>query len=115
MVPASQFSFHVARLLIANFNRNNNRKQATEPGCFTARKNVVKKLKFKLPATCEHSLTAHEQQFSQKPCPSLQKRAKVTKATATVHQPQAGCEHQKKTPKSKQIKCKHKTQLPPGL
>lgn len=63
-VPASPLSFHVARLLIANFNSNNNKKQVMEPESFTARENVIKKLKFKLPAACEHSLAAREQQFS---------------------------------------------------
>lgn len=86
-----------------------------EPESFTARKNVIKKLKFKLPAACEHSLTACEQQFSQKPYPSLQNHAKVRKAKPTVSQPFEGCKHEKEPPKSKQIKCEHKTQLSPGL
>lgn len=42
-VPFSWLSFHIARLLIANFNRNNNKKQVMKPGSFTARKNVIKK------------------------------------------------------------------------
>lgn len=70
-VPVSRLAFHVARLLIANFNRNNNKKHVMEPESFRAKKNVIKKLKFKLLAACKHSLTACEQHFSQKTCPLL--------------------------------------------
>lgn len=77
-----------------------------EPESFTAGKNVIKKLEFKLPAACEHSITAREQQFSQKPCPLLQNCVKVGKAKTTVPQSHAGCKHTHT--KSKQIKCKYK-------
>lgn len=109
VVPVSRLAFHVARLLIANFNRNNNKNCVMEPESFRARKDVIKKLKFRLPAACKHGLAACKQHFSRKTCPFLQGGVKVGKAKPTKTNPQAGCNWRKKERKKKSpIKCKHK-------
>lgn len=80
-----------------------------EPESFRARKDVIKKLKFRLPAACKHGLAACKQHFSRKTCPFLQSGVKVGKAKPTKTDPQAGCNWRKKERKKKSpIKCKHK-------
>lgn len=111
LVPDLLLSFHLVRLFIANFNRRNNKKQVMELGNFTDRKNVIQ---LKLPAGCEHNLSAHEQQFSQKPRPLLQNHVKVRKAKTTVPKLIQVVNPHIHT-QSKQIKCKHKCAHKPQL